>query len=515
MASSVAIDPVVTLCPPNHNWRIKVRVVRLWIADGFAGENKPASMELILLDQHGGKIQATVRKLVFRKWGEQFVEGNVYIITFFHLIPNLGAYRPTDHAFRILFNPKTKIIPAESSIIPRWGFSLKDSSQLNDDGFQTEYLVATSEERTYVKDDIVTKMMLLEISDDKGKLECALFGEYVQIVLDYLSSNPLEKPVVVLQLAKLKSFRGKNVLQNVMKASRIIFNPEVAEAESLMDRISGLNMQPNQPVGHIISPNPSVPIFEDFMNNYPKKTICALNETTEDGLFIVYGTVVGLLQDDPWWYFACKCHKAVTFDDGLYFCPGCCKHVMDVSARYKIKLEVFDDTDSGNFMLFDSDAHHLIKKSCKDMLGNLKDPKSAEITPLMEEQLVGKELLFKVEKKSNNFFQFDDSYCVKRICDDPSIIEAFKALSAAQTSNLARCPTPLTVVNSAGDKVAVEDPSESCVVLSPEVLTPSLGSDPSYVESSANIFKRKADEDCKKPPTVPKLKMKNVKVEKK
>lgn len=53
----------------------------------------------------------------------------------------------------------------------------------------------------------------------------------------------------------------------------------------------------------------------------------------QDGLFIVYGTVVGLLQDDPWWYFACKCHKAVTFDDGLYFCPGCCKHVMDVSAR--------------------------------------------------------------------------------------------------------------------------------------------------------------------------------------
>lgn len=28
-------------------------------------------------------------------------------------------------------------------------------------------LTATSEERTYVKDDIVTKMMLLEISDDK------------------------------------------------------------------------------------------------------------------------------------------------------------------------------------------------------------------------------------------------------------------------------------------------------------------------------------------------------------
>lgn len=40
--------------------------------------------------------------------------------------------------------------------------------------------------------------------------------------------------------------------------------------------------------------------------------------------------------------------------------------------RYKIKLEVFDDTDSGNFMLFNSDVHQLIKKSCKDMLADVK-----------------------------------------------------------------------------------------------------------------------------------------------
>lgn len=59
---------------------------------------------------------------MFRKWSEQFVEGNVYLITFFHLIPNLGAYRPTDHAFRILFKPKTKIMPAESSTIPGGDF---------------------------------------------------------------------------------------------------------------------------------------------------------------------------------------------------------------------------------------------------------------------------------------------------------------------------------------------------------------------------------------------------------
>lgn len=45
-------------------------------------------------------------------------------------------------------------------------------------------LTATSEERTYVKDDIVTKMMLLEISDDKYGL--SLFKKDLYICFSLL-----------------------------------------------------------------------------------------------------------------------------------------------------------------------------------------------------------------------------------------------------------------------------------------------------------------------------------------
>lgn len=78
---------------------------------------------------------------MFRKWAEFIMEGKVYLISFFHLIPNMGSYRPTEHGFRILFNNKTNVLPCESSIIPRWGFSLKDTGDLNGDAFQSEYLV--------------------------------------------------------------------------------------------------------------------------------------------------------------------------------------------------------------------------------------------------------------------------------------------------------------------------------------------------------------------------------------
>lgn len=40
--------------------------------------------------------------------------------------------------------------------------------------------------------------------------------------------------------------------------------------------------------------------------------------------------------------------------------------------RYRIKLEVTDESDSADFMLFDSDAQHLLMKSCKEVLSYVK-----------------------------------------------------------------------------------------------------------------------------------------------
>ncbi|XP_057440670.1 replication protein A 70 kDa DNA-binding subunit C-like [Lotus japonicus] len=521
MSSASSFDSVLSLCPPNHNWRIKVRVVRMWIADSYVGDKQPVARELILVDECGGKIQATIRKLLFRKWAELVVEGNVYVITFFHMIPNVGSYRPTEHGFRILFNCKTNMTPCESSIIPRWGFSFKDSEKLNGNGVQPEYLVdvlglvtSVSDLRTYVKEGISTRMMLLEISDEKGKVDCAVFGEYADSVSEYFSANRNEKPIVVFQLAKLKTFRGKSVVQNVMKASRIIFNPAIAEAISFMDRIAIIDFKINEPVGLIYTPKPAVPVFEDFVSNNPKKTIAELNESIEDGISIVLGKVVSLLQDDQWWYFACKCHKGVAYDDGLYYCGACMKHVIDVIPRYKIKIEVSDGTGSASFVLFDFDAQHLLMKSCKELLAYVKDPKSAEFPSMIEDILVGREMLFKVEKKSNTVFQYDDSYRIKRVCDEAAVMEAYKSDANAVVPNVVECFNAAPVVNLSEEKDLSQCPVQSSEISTPEVLTPSLAAGPSYVGCSGNLFKRKVGDDVAKVCELSKLKLKQVKMEK-
>jgi hypothetical protein len=43
---------------------------------------------------------------------------------------------------------------------------------------------------------------------DSGKVECALFGAYVDILQKLMGKSTQGMPVVVVQFAKIKNFRG-------------------------------------------------------------------------------------------------------------------------------------------------------------------------------------------------------------------------------------------------------------------------------------------------------------------
>jgi len=97
-------------------------------------------------------------------------------------------------------------------------------------------MTAISAEREYVKEGKVTKMVILELTDDRfvlpvlfsmfilvgssflnsffglilnsGKCECALFGDYVDALQKMVGKSVGGMPIVVLQYVKIKTFRG-------------------------------------------------------------------------------------------------------------------------------------------------------------------------------------------------------------------------------------------------------------------------------------------------------------------
>jgi hypothetical protein len=67
-----------------------------------------------------------------------------------------------------------------------------------------------------------------------------------------------------------------------------------------------------------------------------KKGVADLIDLNVDDMFVVCGEVVGIVDEQEWWYPTCKCDKGVVPDSGTYFCNACGKHVFQVVPRYVI-----------------------------------------------------------------------------------------------------------------------------------------------------------------------------------
>ncbi|KAJ1382601.1 hypothetical protein SESBI_44122 [Sesbania bispinosa] len=296
----------------------------------------------------GEKIQAFIRKPMMKKFKD--------------LVTNLTQC----DAMNV---PQLGVVPCNSQILETGGHSdyLIDFIGV---------LVAVSDEKRSVRDGRTTRVVQMELIDDKRKAYCAIFGNYVDLVKDFLRDTG---SVVVMQ--------------NVLNTKRILWNPIIPQVVDFKERAS--------PV-------------EEFLHMFPKKTISELHETEE------------------WWYSACKCNKVVTVDGDNYYCAFCASNATKVSPRYKLKVQVFDGEDRAAFVMFDSDAELMTGISCASLLAHNKDGVMDHLTHELED-LGGKDFLFKVEKVCDFAFEYDDTFKVKRFCVEEEIIEHFKKLKKPST----------------------------------------------------------------------------------
>ncbi|XP_020970372.1 uncharacterized protein LOC110268497 [Arachis ipaensis] len=234
------------------------------------------------------------------------------------------------------------------------------------------------------------------------RIRCALFGEYVDELNRFLSSEYAEQPVVVLQLAKVKVFRGRVGLQNVMFASKFEFNLDIPEVVAFRKSSIPHGVSTSQPIG-IVRSEKNIGIEEDFMKLTPKCTVKSLDDNNQAEIFVVLAKIAEIVEDDPWWYSACVCGK--------------------------VKVLVEDSTGVSIFVLFDREASYLLNKTCAQLFEqHLKDVDvvfGTQSPPIFQE-IVGKTMLFKVLSRPVGMKKFKGTYPVRRVCDDAAIVGMFE-----------------------------------------------------------------------------------------
>ncbi|KAJ1414961.1 hypothetical protein SESBI_18473 [Sesbania bispinosa] len=464
---SAGFHSISNVCGRKESWRLKVKVIRVWNMCAIATPDDPYALQMLLLDEEGGLIEGTVQKQNMQRFSSIIVEGRVYKLTNFNVVKNGGNFRASGHDHKILFTVNTKVICCENVSIQGMGFALKKTDEIMRTNGFSEYLLdfisiltAVSEEITLVKGGMEKRLVLLDLVDEMGEIRFAVFGDMVDAVLDNLSQAGCGFLVLIIQLARVNFYKVHEIETDVAVS--------------------------------VITPRPRpVSMTDEFLKLYPKKTVGELYELVEEGYFIIMATIMEVVHDGHWWYMACSCMRAVNYGRGMPFCDECKTIVYDLTQRYKIKLMVSDGNDNAHLIMWDSECYSLINRSCRDLLATSKGKGSAQY-PKEIGALVGKEVLFRVEVKHDELINLDDSFKVKSVCTDATIINQYKEDVDDDTPlKLKFAPAFSKLVDNEKKSCIVDiSPNSSSAITEVDVTPKSTGQSSSAVETSMVLSKR-------------------------
>ncbi|KAJ1388352.1 Nucleic acid-binding, OB-fold [Sesbania bispinosa] len=239
-------------------WRIKVRVIRLWRSSYFKDNNNKPMIELVVLDEQGGRIQCTVKSIHVYLFENSINEGNVYMLENLSVALNSGKYKPTMHEFRMFFKRDTSYSGRRFFHSPLWG------------GL---------------------------------KLRCTLWEDYAFMFLKHLEDHPSESYVVVLQFAKMKNFKGSVGVSNTTYNSKLFINANIPEIEDFQMRLKSSDSQQGIQFSQL-SDHASLTLEEEFLERGVYKSIADLKEVTQNFVFVTIGTIKDIESEYNWCYRA-------------------------------------------------------------------------------------------------------------------------------------------------------------------------------------------------------------------
>ncbi|KAJ1441692.1 Nucleic acid-binding, OB-fold [Sesbania bispinosa] len=86
-----AYDNIGSVSPRKQNWRLKVRIVRIWEIYPIDESSRTFSIEMVLVDQVGDRIQASIRKPMMKKFAGSIIEWKELLFK---------VEKPADYAFK-------------------------------------------------------------------------------------------------------------------------------------------------------------------------------------------------------------------------------------------------------------------------------------------------------------------------------------------------------------------------------------------------------------------------------
>ncbi|XP_019097391.1 PREDICTED: replication protein A 70 kDa DNA-binding subunit B-like [Camelina sativa] len=350
---------------------------------------------MVLSDVQGTKIHASVKKDLISRFENKVVTGQWRTVENFGLSIATRQFKPTAHRYKMSFITQT-IVNRMDSVSDDPYLTLSPfvsvlSGNLNENHLIdiVGQIVNVGEIETIDVNNRPTKKISFELRDESDdRLPCTLWGTFAEQVHSACDPDAQARVICLVRFAKIKTYNEKRSISNAFNASVVVINPDYADI---------LEWQ-NNPTQHINVrlPNDGLAItlierrprnnlqlanVGEVYQNFPRRNIQAILDMTE--------IVIGL---------------------GTIF------RAKGVTRRYKLHVNVMDNSGELKLMLFDSMAIEIVGCSANSLIdGPFYEMEDPDNLPDDIKNLVGKTFQFLVSVESENLWNELDIYKVSRV----------------------------------------------------------------------------------------------------
>ncbi|CAI9297151.1 unnamed protein product [Lactuca saligna] len=337
-----------------------------------------ASLDMILIDQEGSRIQATIKKILFlylNPYSMKELSGRSVTSLWLAMKANTCLS---------LINIKSISTKPQKFVYPMIFFDTVDPYHfisfpyLLARNFDTRVafdflgeVVSTNPMRVIVEYGREKRLMNLVAQDLSGtRIAVALWGSFAMKLNTYISPhNKYTAPIIILQrLTKLKIWGGQPQVGNCLFGSRLHINDDMPQILDFKSNLNALdtNVESSSRTSQLnsdtVMANP-----EDYYLRFQIKNIDEIPDFNEKVGLTIIATIIGFDMDDGWYSFYCRdCSKKITKnDDDVDASPfhyDGCAFVSDVFGKIRIVVRVQDESGSSSFVLFERHVKDLIHR---------------------------------------------------------------------------------------------------------------------------------------------------------
>uniref|UniRef100_I1QX08 DUF223 domain-containing protein n=1 Tax=Oryza glaberrima TaxID=4538 RepID=I1QX08_ORYGL len=370
----------------GHTWNIKVKVTRLW----DSATDELLSLDMILMDEQGDVIHASIWKKLIDNYKTQINESSVYVFSNFK-VQESQKYRPVCNDLKITFmyNTKVKQVKETAESFPEYYFDFASIDTLQDRANKDQHLSDVIGLLTRMKP-IETRMTrkntpnprLAEIREIEllllggDKIRLTLWGQLARFFSEDVIGN---QTVVIVTSTTVQEYIGLSLRSS--SATRIYTNLHIRETWTLIDRQFS-----EETIPKMMEVDKSTQGTREEQMFYNRKTLKDITEMrhgnpgSQEFVFTSKVTIDRVQENIQWWY--------------------------------RLRLQISDHTTSTSCTIFDDVAQSMLETPVSSLL-NLLDGKNDEI-PNIIQQLCGKQLIFKFKLSEQNLTEGTPNYVVKR-----------------------------------------------------------------------------------------------------